>query len=104
MVHSALPHGHALGFRVEAGARVRHSLAGCGNTTRDVSVESRGKSAGMLGEPRPALWLMDGFRKGMFKQSDAGCLAEEKDSECPPSPVSSFTDKLRLLFSPSSHH
>ena len=28
----------------------------------------------------PGLWLMDGFRKGMFKQSDAGCLGEEKDS------------------------
>lgn len=38
----------------------------------------------------PALWLMDGFRKGMFKQSDAGCLGEEKDSRgasaCPVSP------------------
>ena len=27
-----------------------------------------------------SLWLMDGFRKGMFKQSDAGCLGEGKDS------------------------
>lgn len=38
----------------------------------------------------PALWLMDGFRKGMFKQSAAGCLGEEKDSRrarvCPESP------------------
>ncbi len=37
-----------------------------------------------------ALWLMDGFRKGMFKQSDAGCLGEEKESRgvkvCPVSP------------------
>ncbi len=41
-------------------------------------------------EPGPALWLMDGFRKGMFKQSDAGCLGEEKNSRgarvCPVSP------------------
>ena len=41
-------------------------------------------------EPGPALRLMDGFRKGMFKQSDAGCLGEEKDSRgtraCPVSP------------------
>lgn len=28
----------------------------------------------------PSLGLMDGFRKGMFKQSDAGCLGEEQDS------------------------
>lgn len=28
----------------------------------------------------PGLWLMDGFRKGMFKQSETGCLGEEKDS------------------------
>lgn len=27
MAHAALPHGHTLGFRVQAGARVWHSLA-----------------------------------------------------------------------------
>lgn len=41
-------------------------------------------------DPGPALWLMDGFRKGMFKQSDAGCLGEEQNSRgarvCPVSP------------------
>lgn len=46
----------------------------------------------------PALWLMDGFRKGMFKQSDAGCLGEEKDSRgprvCPTSPRTQLRQHL----------
>lgn len=50
-------------------------------------------------EPGPALWLMDGFRKGMFKRSDAGCLGEEKNSRgasvCPVSVV----DVVLLCFS-----
>lgn len=46
----------------------------------------------------PALCLMDGFRKGMFKQSDAGCLGEEKDSRgpkvCPASPPARLRQHL----------
>lgn len=45
-----------------------------------------------------ALWLMDGFRKGMFKQSDAECLGEEKDSRgvrvCPVSPHTRLHQRL----------
>lgn len=44
-----------------------------------------------------SLWLMDGFRKGMFKQSDAGCLCEEKGLERSEGTSSVFTCTRSLI-------
>lgn len=56
----------------------QHGVMNVWGVRRVVREESRGER-----RRAPALRLTDGFRKGMFKQSDAGCLGEEKNSRGP---------------------
>lgn len=63
-------------------------MQGCGTRWHTANnghtrMSARKRLQGGLVVVGPSLCLMDGFRKGMFKQSDSGCLDKDKNSRGP---------------------